>query len=166
MENLTDWFNKIYLNHIENLITVGMYAGLSPAAAEDLAQDVFLLFLKQASRIKDTYENPAGFLYITMRNFIGDELRRNRRRQSVPYDDSISAAICDHYFDSIADHLPAGLKPQEKELLTLYYGEQLSYEQIAAHYGISVGTCRTRVCRAKEKCKKLLSAEIDLLEQL
>ena len=166
MECLNEWFDKIYLNHIDKLIAIGMYAGLSRATAEDLAQDVFLLFLKQAQRIKNTYKNPAGFLYITMHNLIGDELRRNRRRGSVQYDDSTTAGICDNYFDTIADHLPAGLKPQEKELLILFYGEQLSYEQMAARYGISAGTCRTRVFRAKEKCKKLLFAEIDFFEKL
>lgn len=166
MESLTNWFNEIYLAHINRLIVIGMRAGLSKTVAEDLAQDVFLLFLKQSQRIKDTYSNPAGFLYITMHHLIGDELRRNKRRECIPYDDSFGDGVCDNYFNSISDHLPAGLNSQEKELLTLFYGEQLSYEQIAARYGISIGTCRTRVFRAKEKCKKLLQSELKFFENL
>ena len=44
-------------------------------------------------------------------------------------------------------------------LLDLYYGQQLSYEEMAAATGLSQGTLKSRLSRAREALKKILEEE-------
>ena len=48
------------------------------------------------------------------------------------------------------------LPPEQQTLITLYYGENMSYEDIARAAGLRMGTVKSRLNRAKETLKKRL----------
>ena len=56
----------------------------------------------------------------------------------------------------LTELLPAGLKPEERELLILRFERQLSYKEISDLLYISETACRKRLSRALARCKRLL----------
>jgi len=42
------------------------------------------------------------------------------------------------------------LSEEQQTILSLYYGEQMTYEQIAQATGMRIGTVKSRLSRAKE----------------
>jgi RNA polymerase sigma-70 factor (ECF subfamily) len=48
------------------------------------------------------------------------------------------------------------LSQEQQTILSLYYGEQMTYEQIAAATGMRIGTVKSRLSRAKEALAKKL----------
>lgn len=56
---------------------------------------------------------------------------------------------------SLADSLPEGLSDSEREILILFYEEELTHQEMSRRLGISEMNSRTRLFRAKNHCKKL-----------
>lgn len=58
--------------------------------------------------------------------------------------------------EALADCLPEGLTPRERQILLLYYEEELSHEEIARKLDISELNSRTRLFRARGRCRELM----------
>ena len=48
------------------------------------------------------------------------------------------------------------LSEEQQTILSLYYGEQMTYEQIAQATGMRIGTVKSRLSRAKEALARKL----------
>lgn len=136
-----------------------MRAGLTMEEAEDLTQEAFLLFLTKAPMIRENYRFPGGYLFVTLRNLIGDALRQRRRRKTLSYGEVPDEGKEDAYFTSLRDTLPQELDERDREILIAYYEEQVGYEELSKRLGIPVKRCRVQVFRAKNRCRKLLEAK-------
>ena len=104
--------------------------------------------------------NFAGWLFRIQRNEFISGLRR--QRPSVPVDTAIAESL------SHPAHQESGLimrefvtafaklVPTQREALLLAVLEGLPYEVIAAHTGVSVGTVKSRISRARDTLERLL----------
>ncbi len=54
------------------------------------------------------------------------------------------------------------LSPKHKEILTLRNMKNMSYEEIADYLGISVGTVKSRIARARESLRDKLGSEFNI----
>lgn len=139
----------------------------SPQEAEDAAQESMLRAFRAYSRFRGN--GVASWLYAIAHNTCLDVLRSARyRRESVTLDED----GFDHPADPANDPEESYVERSEKEklwqavaslpqdqqvLIALYYGENLSYEEIARAEGIRLGTVKSRLSRAKEALAKKLS---------
>ena len=133
---------------------------------EDVVQEVFL---KTYQNIKsfDTSQKFSPWIYRIAHNTFINELRKNTRDIVVFFDPDtllshdvpeenpatrelefaeLSAAL-EKYLDM--------LKPKYKEIIILYFYEQLSYKEIADVLQIPVSTVGVRLQRAKDALKKI-----------
>lgn len=121
-----------------------------PQEAEDAVQDAFVKYLEKAPA---ELENPAAWLMRVLVNGCKSRLRLAWRRVT-----------------ELADTLPApspeekeeleelwSLPPEERCAIHLFYYEGWSTEEIAAMTGVAPGTVRSRLSRARERLRKLLS---------
>lgn len=159
MDALRDWIDSLYLQYAPKMVAVAMRAGFTLEEAEDVTQEVFLLFLDRAPEIRENYRSPGGYLFLALRNRIGDALRQRRRRNALPYAEALDRGKEDDYFTSLGDALPPGLDERDREILIAYYEEETGYEELSERLGIPIERCRVRVFRAKNRCRKLLLAE-------
>lgn len=144
------------------------------ADAEDLTQDVFLEFYKQANNYRGESKF-STYLFSISRNLVLNYFRHHRRRytdktDSICIDDEQNNEINQGLVDQsspldsvINDDLQQQvhnaidkLKPEERQLLLLTDREGFSYEQIGNILSIKVGTVRSRLNSARSRLLQFL----------
>lgn len=138
-----------------------------PQEAEDAAQETML----RAFRAFDTLtgDGVATWLFRIAHNTCLDVLKsaRMRRQTAMPegWEEAPDASPTpDQVYEARSGkealwQAVSQLKPEMQVLLDLYYGQQLSYEEMAAATGLSQGTLKSRLSRAREALKRILEEE-------
>lgn len=134
-----------------------------PELADDLTQEVWLRALQGLGRLRDAAQFRAWLFGIAHRTFMD----RLRSRYAMPVDTGIvleELATTDTIGDDedLDRALAIGmalLPIVEREVLTLFYLEELSMADIAAALGIPVGTVKSRLFRARTLLRKHIVQE-------
>lgn len=128
-------------------------------SADDLVHDTVIKALTGRNSFQPG-TNLAAWLFRIQRNEFISGLRR--RRPTVPVDTAIAESL------SHPPHQDSGLVMREfmsafgklaaaqREALLLAVLEGLPYETIAEHTGVSVGTVKSRISRARDTLERLL----------
>ena len=146
------------------------------ADAEDLTQDVFLEFYKQAANYRGESKF-STYLFSVSRNIVLNYFRAHRRRYSDKTD-SISQQDFDDQSNRVFDELVAPdcpvtaaidddlqqkvsgamtkLNTDERQLLLLTDREGFSYEQVSNILSIKTGTVRSRLNKARQRLLQFL----------
>lgn len=151
-----DWFDKIYLNNYSRLKSC-VYRLLGDSMlADELVQETFLILLnKQQALRKSRHPNIEGWLVLTARNLVKNELSKANRRNEFPLIDENVILTTDQY-GSLEDALPDLLSPGERQILVWFYEKQLAVQEVACRLNISESTVRVKLFRARQKYKIFL----------
>ena len=136
----------------------------NPHDAEEIAQEALL----RCWQGLPSFRGEAAFsswLYRLTTNAAVDFLRHQQRQgETVPFEDVILPAPDDPQRTAEQSELHDALQralaqlPEEfREIFLLYRMEQLSYGEICAVTGLSLGTVKSRLNRANEKLRKILT---------
>jgi RNA polymerase sigma factor (sigma-70 family) len=111
-------------------------------AAEDLVQDAFLKLHAHWREVS----NPRAWLFKTVRNLALNHLRDHKRESPMENSDHHPAPGSDpgqslFRLEAIGtlQLLVSELNPQDRQLITLKYHENLKYEEISRRTGLTVG---------------------------
>ena len=140
--------------------------GLSPADAEDAAQQVFMIAARKIDSIAPDHER--SFLYGTTRRTANNARRGLRRRREVSDDEVVIDEQAVHagpeqdaelaQARSLLGELLAELPDELRRVLVLAEVEQIEVQEIAALERIPLGTAASRLRRARERFRALLEA--------
>ena len=130
------------------------------AQAEDITQASWLQVYRKIGKLKNP-ESFSTWLYRIARNEVYRRFRRMKKElelneQQLPAD---TVEPEDDFAAVAAEKVHAGLeklKPAYREVLTLYFLENMSYKQIAEVVGCNLGTIRSRIFNAKAALRKLI----------
>jgi len=135
--------------------------------AEDAAQESMLRAFRAYPSFRG--KGVASWLYAIAHNTCLDVLKSARyRRETATLDDpendfqqpdaapTPEAAYVQKAEDEQLWQLIMELPPQQQTMLSLFYGEGMTYDQIAQATGVRVGTVKSRLNRAKETLAKKL----------
>lgn len=151
-------YNRKLLYYLRRLLD-------EPADADDVLQDVWLSVLRQIGKLKE----PRAFrtwLYRIARNHAISRLRKKRKTgnltqaEEVELVDDVESVDDDviQQYSAASVHQALGkLGARHRDVLTLRFLEQLSYDEIANIVDCSVGTIRSRIHYAKKKLKEILT---------
>lgn len=165
-----DFLVKSYQSKIIN-IAYGMLQDKEDAY--DVAQEVFIKLYRKIASFNGEASLDTWIHRVTVNASLDALRKRGRRVQTVPLvveDDDAQTVELPIADDSTAPEkmvlqnerrrqlLDAieRLSPKYRSVLVLREFEDLDYEQIAAGLGISVGTVKSRLSRAREKLRNLL----------
>jgi len=130
--------------------------------ADDILQDIWLTVFKKIHKLKDA-QLFTVWLYRIARNKVYDGFRRKERFVRLPEDEIPVSGGDEPLFDADdAERLHAALarlKPYHREVLTLCFVEQMSYQSIADVIGCSIGTIRSRIFYAKQSLRKEMESQ-------
>jgi RNA polymerase sigma-70 factor, ECF subfamily len=136
---------------------------------EDLAQEVFLRLFRGLPGFRHD-ASVSTFLYRIIVNVVRDEWRRleqARRSVSIDAEPALRESLAGPSQDPSLQLDQAGLlgaleqclgelDVEERAALTLFYQEELTYEQVAAALNLPLGTVKTRLHRGRAKLREAL----------
>lgn len=150
-----------------------------PDLAQDILQESFMKAFRNIDRVHEIEKIGAWLATITTRTAI-DHLRKMKRWNDYAVDDVLlTKELLNAEIDQISVVEIAAekklikkvmweeidkLKPAHKEVLYLYYYEDLTYEEISNLLDVKLATVKTRVHRAKLKLKEALEQQTELME--
>jgi RNA polymerase sigma-70 factor (ECF subfamily) len=138
---------------------------LGPDRADDVLQEVWVAAFRGLARLAA----PAAFstwLYRIARDRAYRELRTTGRANYVPLEEDPVDVVDDEPAFSADDaqriHQCLNLlSPEHREVLTLRFIEDMSYDEIASVVGGKVGTIRSWIYYAKQALRRLINVKPD-----
>ncbi len=139
--------------------------------AQDLTQEVFLLFQKKYNGMDD--KNIKGWLYNVAQKKIFEKFREIKKNEKVlSLNDELDGIDTDSLIielDSRTDiseekiekeksRILERLTPQERELFKMIYIQHLKYSEIAKQLNTTENAIAVRALRMKQKIKKMVLA--------
>ena len=151
----TDWFRGVYARHYPDVVRYGLRRLEGLAAAEELAQEVFLVAWRRR------WEVPARtlpWLYGVARRLLANHWRAQR---AVPPSVELTEAVALDRHDGVARLMDVRaalrrLSDDDQEILRLVGWEQLSLGEAALALGCGPATAKVRVHRARRRLAEML----------
>ena len=155
-------------------VHAGVFRLVGPDAVEDVVMDTFLKAWQGLPRYNGL-SSMSTWLFRIARNCALDHLRREKVRRAISLDDDQgdtgARPVEDVDMETPADVLVRAeavrsvrdavdlLSPAHKSVIELRYMDDLSYAEISAVLGISIGTVMSRLFHGHAKLRKLLQHE-------
>lgn len=152
-------FTNLYDKHIDNLFAFGSKFTTDRELIKDCIQDVFVKLYTKREALNNV-DNIDSYLYVSLRNRINDEFRRNMHLCDNEINDSSMRPIAEaeEYNQERLEHeqtLTASiekffckLSPRQRQIITLYYIEQRKYDDICRIMGINYQSVRNLMHRS------------------
>ena len=154
-------FRALYVEHFNAVLGYALRRVTAPEDAADVVAETFLVAWRRAG---DVPSGPDARLWIygVARRVLANHLRGERRR------DRLGARLQERLRSNVPDHAQAvvvdttiaaalaRLSRSDREMLTLSAWEGLEPREVAEVLGISAGTVRTRLSRARTRLRKEL----------
>lgn len=144
-------FATIVEQHQSMVFSLALHVLRSRAAAEDLAQDVFLSLYQNLSRIESAAHAVAWLRRVVSHRCI-DELRRPRHRMELAAattpDPATTNRSRDPFLEGRLQQLVALLPPQARLVIVLRYQEDLDPSEIAHALSMPVNTVKSHLRRS------------------
>lgn len=130
-------------------------------AAEDIVQEAFIRLYRSIERV-DTSKKFSSFVYALTRNCAISYLRAQKR--DVPLEEALTLTTDESPDTQViarderrrVREAVNALDTKYKNVLSLYYFDDLSYEEISKRLKFPLNTVRTHLKRAKEALRKTL----------
>ena len=156
-------FSLLYDKNIDNLFAFGSRFTTDRELLKDCIHDVFVKFYTRKDKL-ECVDNIESYLFISLRNRINDEFRRNihlcdnELNESVIYANGniIEETTEQPYYLAEDDikKLFNKLSPRQQQIINLYYVENRKYNDICKIMGINYQSVRNlmhrSICRLRE----------------
>ena len=152
-------FRNAFSEHQDAIYRFAWRMTNSPAAAEDIAQDVFLFLLRQPHRFDATRGAMRSFLLGVARNLVLKRWREEHRWEAMEDEDFLAPPVdlTGAETSRLVGDAVQSLAPLQREAIILAEYEEFSLEEIASTVGADVGTVKSRLHRARENLRRLLA---------
>ena len=165
MINLTQLYDK----NIDNLFLFGTKFTADRELIKDCIQDVFVKLFNKGSKL-DKVSNIESYLYVSLRNRINDEFRRQTHLCDDEINDTNIKSLCDtneeYNMERIEEETNRNLamtqyinnlSPRQKQIIHLFYIEQSKYDDICQIMGISYQSVRNLMHRSMSRLREMAS---------
>lgn len=158
-------FSDLYDKHIDGLFAFGSKFTSDREALKDCIQDVFVKLFTRKEGL-GTINNIESYLYISLRNRINDEFRRNFKLCDNEITDANMQVVAenDEYLhermerqqaltDSVKKYFEK-LSPRQRQIINLYYLEHRKYDDICRIMGINYQSVRNLMHRSISRLRE------------
>lgn len=159
-------FTQLYDKNIDNLFAFGSRFTTDRELLKDCIHDVFVKLYAKKENL-NMVENIESYLYISLRNRINDEFRRNVKLCDDEINDITMRSFAENeeYYherslrqQTLVDLFKVffeRLSPRQKQIINLYYIEQRKYEDICQIMGINYQSVRNLMHRSISRLREL-----------
>ncbi|QXV62908.1 RNA polymerase sigma factor [Amycolatopsis sp. TNS106] len=161
-----DWFSAIFDRHAAHIHRY-LVRRIGPAAAEDALGEAFLVAFRKREGYDTERRDARPWLYGIATNLVAqrrrEEARELKLREALGppsheegHAERVAEQVTAEAMGKLLDSALADLTDGDRDALTLFAGEGLSYEEVASALGIPLGTVRSRLNRARRKVPEAL----------
>ena len=157
-------FEQIYRLHHRRVYNVAARVLGNPTIAEDIAQEVFIRAFERGSQFRGDSKLSTWFYRLT----VNACLSHMRRKSGVSLDEhpllaeTIERAIpADSTLRPALEQAIQSLPPGYRTCVVLHDIEGLEHEEIAKLTGVSVGTSKSQLHKARAKLRELLAPAME-----
>ena len=144
-------FGSVVRRHQSMVFSIALHALRNPAAAEDLAQEVFLELYRSLAPIESETHTVAWLRRVTSHRCI-DELRRARHRRELAVelvpDRGEAPPSREVFLEGRLQRLLARLPARARMVMVLRYQEEMDVSDIAAMLEMPVNTVKSHLRRS------------------
>lgn len=163
-----DAFRELYCRFYALLRNYGIKLFSDKDLVEDCVQDVFIKLIQNHTTLSHT-ANVKGYLLKALRNKLYDTMEKNRKMEDITLYEDVFATdglfsqvfLDDTEEDERVKHLMeafAKLSSQQKEIIYLYYVNELKHDEIAEILGINYQSSKNLLSRSLAKLRGWFSA--------
>lgn len=163
MINLTQLYDK----HIDSLFMFGTKFTTDRELIKDCIQDVFVKLFNKGTEL-DKVSNIESYLYVSLRNRINDEFRRQTHLCDDEITDANMKPLCDTNDEYDLERIEeetnrnlamsqyiSNLSPRQQQIIRLYYIEEKKYDDICQIMGINYQSVRNLMHRSMSRLKEM-----------
>ena len=122
-------FDALYRNRYDYLLRLACRSTKNYHDSEDLVDEAFVVYLQKSATIH--ISNPNAYLVKVLSNLICN-YQRLKIHDNIPLSSILENELgVDGLKRGLADALPSGLLPWEREILLMRFEEELPYAEIA-----------------------------------
>lgn len=160
-------FTQLYDKHIDSLFMFGNKFTADRELIKDCIQDVFVKLYNKRNEL-DNVGNIESYLYVSLRNRINDEFRR----QTHLCDDEITDQNMRPFVDAYEEYdierneeernrniamkqYVSNLSPRQQQIIHLFYIEHRKYDDICRIMGINYQSVRNLMHRSMSRLKDM-----------
>jgi RNA polymerase sigma-70 factor (ECF subfamily) len=159
----TDAFEELFERYQPRLKYYIRRLDATGTNTDDTLQDIWLTVLRKIHKLKDAHSFPI-WLYRIARSKVYGRFRQKQKFVRLPEEEHLPELGEDEHVFSADDterlHKALNnIQPHHREVITLCFLEQWSYQAIAEIVGCSLGTVKSRIYYAKESLRKELESK-------
>ncbi len=166
-------FEELIYQYEKKVYNVALRVFKNPEDAKDISQDVFIKIYKNLNKF-DNKSSFSTWLYRITTNTCIDELRKRKGRETISIDNDIEDDE-GSFKREFADNEPTPeekviskegeseiiksmntLSDEHRTIIVMRDIEGLSYTEISEAIGISIGTVKSRISRARLQLKNII----------
>ena len=152
-------FTDAVRRNADRLFLIALSFTKNRADAEDILQNVFLKLWKNKKPFENA-EHTDKWLTTVCVNESRNYLRSPFRSRVTALEDAEAYCVFDDPLDGEVYRAVMSLPKKDRAALHLFYYEDMSVDEIARALHGSPSAIKTRLCRAREKLKKILGDEL------
>jgi len=145
-------FESFYREHVRLVMAMARARMIDAEQVEDLTQETFLRAWRHAAEFAGM--DPAArraWLVRTVRNLATDAWRRQTVEAAAAEPDPVATSDGPTELRLDVEHALAQLSPEDRELVTLRYLEDMNSREIGEVLGTPEGTVRRRLSACRER---------------
>jgi len=154
-------FEQLYGKYYDKVFAISRGILLDADEAADAVQEIFTLVYRHLPRFDRRSKFSTWLFRISVNRSIQQARRVKYKSRLVDLDaaDHAAAPIEEDTSDPRIEGVMAEMAPADRALLTLFYWEELSLQEIADSLGCNVNAAKTRLYRARERFRLLYERE-------
>lgn len=164
----TQAFAALFARYAGRIKSYMMRSGASDSDADEIAQEVMVSIWRNAASYDPARATAATWIFAIARNRRIDMLRRARRPapdpadplfQPDPHPDGLDQLTAAERDEQVRLGL-AGLTPEQRAVLLASFYDGLSHAEIAARFGLPLGTVKSRMRLAFRHLRDVLGDDL------
>jgi RNA polymerase sigma-70 factor (ECF subfamily) len=159
---------KIFSTFYGYAMSICLRYSSHPEDASEILNDGFLKIFREINRFVPAYADAAGSFRGWLRKImVYTAIDHNRKNHRYETNTSFKSTEMEHLFidENVLDKISSKeimnaiqkLSPAYRTTLNLFIVDGFSHEEIAQHLGISTGTSKSNLFKAKKQLQKILS---------
>lgn len=155
-------FQSLYEKYYDRVYSIAKGILIDSDEAADAVQEIFTLIYKNLVKFDRRSKFSTWLFRIAVNRSIQSARRLKFRRHLAPYTDAAESVAeperpAEESDPKIGEAM-ASLHPNDRAILTLFYWDELSLQEIAESLGCSSNAAKTRLFRARERFKAAFEA--------